>query len=76
MSKRKAKFKVGQVVKMLAYRKEYARIKVVWPWTWADEFGVWHKKGFGYTLSILDPPGKDQCNEKFLRPLTKREAGR
>jgi hypothetical protein len=66
---KKPKFRVGQVVRIhcewyATARKEqqYQRITKVWPW------GAWPQ--WGYTFL-----NGDKANEKFVRPLTKKESG-
>jgi hypothetical protein len=72
----KAKFKVGQVVRMNTewYRtrkmrgEQYQRITRVWEWP------TFHRQteigGFGYTLL-----NGDEAHEKFLAALTSAERG-
>ena len=72
MKTKSPKFKVGQVVRINTefYNKgarrnqQYQRITRVWNWQKGTRFP------FGYTLL-----NKDECNERFLEPLTKRELG-
>ena len=68
--RKKAKFRVGQVVRVVGQFKrdqhrEHLRIKHVWPWIISHIRTSW-----GYTMS-----DGDMVSERFLRPLTKRERG-
>jgi hypothetical protein len=69
------KFHVGQVVAITAdyytdrkrghYKEMFQRITQVWPWPECA------KSPWGYSFR-----NGDECNEQFVRALTKREAGR
>lgn len=77
MSQRKSStpiFKVGEVVRIGTdfYKKErnnqkYQRIVSVWNWTVRN---ITTGLGFGYSLS-----NGDECHEKYLVKLTKKELG-
>jgi hypothetical protein len=81
-TKKKTMFKVGQVVRIDAdyYRRErraeqYQRITRVFPWTTSvrGDFGntVGNvQNGFGCCLL-----NGDECHEKYLKALTKKELG-
>jgi len=68
---RKAKFKVGQVVRVNTewYRtgtkrgEQYQRITQVWRWMSMSD-------SFGYTLL-----NGDKAHQKYLQPLTQKERG-
>lgn len=69
--KRKARFKVGQVVVLNCtfYQNErkseqYQQIIDVWPWR------EYKPQPWGYTFA-----NGDKCNQKYLRPLTAKEKG-
>ena len=68
--RKKAKFSVGQVVRIDTEFKrnqgrEYLRVESAWPWLETTS------SPWGYTLS-----DKDRVSERFVRPLTKRERGK
>jgi hypothetical protein len=69
---RKAKFKVGQIVRVNTkwYRstrkdQQYQRITQVWRWRPPSD-------SFGYGYSLLNG---DEAHQKFLQPLTQKERG-
>jgi len=71
-AKKEPRFKVGQVVMVdtawyaMDHKKveRYQKIKTIWPWP------EYKPQPYGYTLD-----NGDSANEKWLRALTKREAG-
>jgi hypothetical protein len=72
MAKQKPLFKTGQVVRLATewYEGEkkaekYQRVTRVYPWFASKKYP------YGYILA-----NGDQANEKYLRALTEREAGR
>jgi hypothetical protein len=69
---RKAKFKVGQIVRVNTqwYRstrkdQQYQRITQVWRWTTI-------RGAFGYGYNLLNG---DEAHQKYLQPLTQKERG-
>lgn len=74
------KFRVGQVVrintKYYDKAKRYQKIVAIFPWICSQRTDVGNihvqstKFPFGYRLA-----NKDECNEKFLAPLSERELG-
>ena len=69
---RKAKFKVGQIVRVNTkwYRstrkdQQYQRITQVWRWTPTSD-------SFSYGYNLLNG---DAAHQKYLQPLTQKERG-